>query len=244
MPSVLPLHCSSQTPMLSPSLTSILYCPCVFYSILNLNNEWYSLFSHMSLSTLASTYHHPTDVFLAKFTNDQHMAKFNNFQTSFCLTSKQFSAQLLLPFFLWHCLPWIVFHLIPWHWALMILFPHFCLHLSFLCWLLCLLTSTCWSPSDLNLGSSFLFTLPCVIKAISHTCLVLQTMCKPRYYIFSFNSLLTSKFVLPVFKWYVCLDTEAQLYFRGKIPLISTSITNDMSFSAQNCCVMKESYCR
>lgn len=141
-----------------------------YYSILDLNYEWFFSFSHLSLSNLASTHHHPVDVVLAKFTSDQHMARFNTFQTSFCLTSKQFSAQLLLPFFLWRCLSWIGFYWIPWHWVLMILFPYFCLHLSFLCWLLCpLLTSTCWSPSDLNLGSSFLFILSCVIKAILPT---------------------------------------------------------------------------
>lgn len=205
----------------------------------------FSPFSHLSLSNLASTHQHPIYVVLAKFTSDQHMARFNTFQTSFCLTSKQFSAQLLLPSFLWHFLSWIVFYWIPWHWVLMILFPYFCLHLSFLCWLLCpLLTSTCCSPSDLNLGSSFLFILSCVIKAISPTCLVLWTTCKPRHCIISFSFLLTSKFVLPVFMWYACLDTEAQLYFTGKIPLLSTPITSDMIFSAQNWWTMKEFYCR
>lgn len=90
------------------------------------------------------------NVVLSKFTSEQHLAKFKkHFSNPGFFHLPALPAQLL-------CLSFckIVFTWLPWCPVPKILFPFFCLLLSCLCWLLCLLpTSRYWSASDLNSGS-------------------------------------------------------------------------------------------
>ena len=136
---------------------------------------------------------HCTDVFLAKFSSGQHVAKFKKlFKPWFYLTSKHLSAQLLLPFFLQCCLP-LAYH---------VLFPRFEFHLSLCSWVFFAgffvspQLLNIWSASRLSSGSFFLFVQHCLMGPSHPVVCLLSTTCKPKHCVF-FSFLLSSRFTIP-----------------------------------------------
>lgn len=182
---------------------------------------------------LSPTWLIPTTIpfmFLAKFISDQHVAKFKKHFSILLFYLKPLSHRC---FYLSSCN--INFIWLPWCCLPIILFPSFCLLLSFLCWLLCLLpTSKCWNASDFNSRSFFLSILHCLIRP-SHPLIRFYRPCVNQVIAFSFSAFIWAQdlyfqFLCDRSTWILALTSKLQV----KPLLISTSINNHMNYMSLN----------